>query len=47
MDYNEDNVLFMKLNQYQTKLDEALKDQMPRDAWNDMIEFIDTVPMIQ
>lgn len=37
---------YIKTNRYQTPLNEELKNSIHKDVWNDLMEYIDTVPMI-
>lgn len=38
---------YQKLNSYQTPLTEELKDSLPKEVWDDMMEFIATVDFIR
>lgn len=44
---NEENTMYMDLNEYQTKLDTELKESVSRDVWNDLIEYLDTIPFLK
>ena len=41
------DLLNLKLNKYQTPITEDLKKELHREVWNDLEEFISTVPFIQ
>lgn len=47
MESNEENILFMKLNKFQSPLNQELKNDLHKDVWNELIEYIDTVPFIR
>ena len=37
----------LKVNSYQTKLTEELKESLPREVWDELLEYISTVQFIQ
>ena len=36
-----------KLNKYQTVITEELKNSLPKEVWDDLLEYIDSVKFIQ
>lgn len=37
----------LKLNKYQTPINDVLKEALPKEVWEDLMEYIATVPMIK
>jgi hypothetical protein len=41
------DLLDLKLNKYQTPITQELKDSLHKEVWNDMVEYVSTIPFIQ